>query len=76
MTLTELATELGVSESDAVAFVSGLRIWTDRGYTVEQAIGRHMAQMTRLVNNAAALASDVDFRTAVAGAAWDAVNAA
>jgi len=52
MTIAELAAMTGQSESDATAFVKCLRMWMDKGYNMEQAIEKHMSQMTRLLNNA------------------------
>jgi predicted RNA-binding protein with PIN domain len=57
MTIQELAAEMNMPLADVSAFVSCLSVWTAKGYTVEQAIERHMAQMTRLANNAVAFAS-------------------
>ncbi|OQS42304.1 hypothetical protein [Chromobacterium haemolyticum] len=70
----ELASLMGVSESDCVAFLDCLRVWTDKGYSVEQAIERHMQQMRRLVNAASDVAKHPEIRTAAANAVWDAVN--
>ena len=50
-TLTTLAAEMNVKASDLAAFVECLRIWLAKGYSLEQAIERHMAQMNRLVNH-------------------------
>lgn len=41
-----------ITRTDVDAFVACLKIWTEKGYTVEQAITRHRAQMRRFANNA------------------------
>ena len=51
MTIEQLAAEMGVSTRDVCGFVACLSVWVRKGYTFEQAIERHMAQMTRLANN-------------------------
>lgn len=53
MTIAALAAHMNVSQSDVRAFVSCLKIYTDKGQTIEQAIASHMNQMERLANNAA-----------------------
>ena len=60
MTITDLAKEMNVSENDVVAFVECLKVWIAKGYSIEQAIEKHMAQMVRLVNNAVALSSKTE----------------
>ena len=50
MTTKELAKLMGVTEGDVVAFVACLQVWLAKGLTLEQAIGRHMDQMERLVD--------------------------
>lgn len=52
MTITELAALMNVSEKDCAAFINCLRVWTAKGYSIEQAIDRHMAQMNRFVESA------------------------
>lgn len=47
-----LAAEMNVSTADLMGFIAGLSVWINKGYSVDQAIERHMAQMTRFVNNA------------------------
>ena len=51
MDVATLAVEMGVTASDLNAFVECLRVWIAKGYTLEQAIERHMAQMNRLAAN-------------------------
>lgn len=55
MTIQDLAALMGQSESDVAGFVEGVRVWTNRGYSLERAIEKHMQQMTRFVNNAVEL---------------------
>lgn len=52
MSTKELAKLMGVTEGDVKAFVACLSVWTAKGYTLEQAIEKHMAQMERLAGNA------------------------
>jgi hypothetical protein len=52
MTISELAKMMNQSESDVSAFVECLRVWMNKGMTIEQAVERHMTQMTRFANNA------------------------
>lgn len=72
MQIKELAELMNVSESDTRAFVDCLRVWTAKGYTLEQAIERHMQQMRRMVAQAVQIADQP--REQIAGAVWDAVN--
>jgi hypothetical protein len=52
MTIEALAKEMGATVEDTKAFVAGLSVWTRKGYSVEQAIEKHMQQMYRIANNA------------------------
>lgn len=52
MSKKELAKLMGVTETDVTAFVACLSVWTAKGYTLEQAIEKHIAQMERLASNA------------------------
>ena len=54
--MEELAKTMGVSVSDAQGFVDCLRVWIDKGFSLDEAIERHQAQMVRMVNNAVTLA--------------------
>jgi hypothetical protein len=47
--IAELAADMNVSENDMASFVNCLKVWTDKGMTLEQAIERNMQQMQRLV---------------------------
>lgn len=52
MTTNELAKLMGQKESDVQSFVDCLRVWIDKGYTIEAAIEKHMAQMGRFLDHA------------------------
>ena len=49
--INELAKEMNVSPTDVLAFVRCLRVWVEKGYTFEQAIAKHSAQMNRLASH-------------------------
>lgn len=66
-TVSQLAADCGVSETDAAAFVECLRVWLDKGMTFEQAVERHMRQMLRLAEHSADLSRDEEVRAAVVG---------
>lgn len=51
-TAKDLATEMGVTEGDVVAFIACLSVWTAKGYGLEAAIERHLRQMEKLAENA------------------------
>jgi len=51
MTIETLAAEMNISPADLSSFIACLRVWLCKGYTLEQAIERHMAQMDRLAAN-------------------------
>jgi hypothetical protein len=53
-TIADLAKMMNVTEADVAGFVACLRVWLAKGYTFDQAIERHMAQMHRFVNRDAA----------------------
>lgn len=81
MNIQELAKEMNVSESDASAFVECLKVWINKGYSLEQAIAKHMQQMQRMVNeaydamsNPAKTEKRASFKQAAAEMVWDAVN--
>lgn len=52
MNTQQLAALMGVSESDAQGFVDCLRVWTDKGFSVEQAIEKNIAAWGALLANA------------------------
>lgn len=49
MNISQLAGVMGKPESDVQRFVDCLRIWTDKGYTLEEAIAKNEEQMMRIV---------------------------
>jgi len=51
--MVKMSDIMGVGESDVVSFIQCLQIWTDRGYSLDEAIGKHMEQMGRFINKAA-----------------------
>jgi|GEM_PF-4509353 len=72
--IDHLAAETRVSSADAKAFVACLQVWIAKGYSLEQAIERHMAQMARLVAHCEQLCKR-QARAALAGAMWDDLHA-
>jgi hypothetical protein len=50
MNIAELAALMGQKESDVVAFIDCLRVWMNKGYSLEESIARHMAQMARMID--------------------------
>lgn len=83
MTTNQLSALMGVTESDLAGFLSALKVWTDKGYSVEQAIERHMATMSALLNNVSEgfsrtesihHAPAVALRGVCASLVWDSVN--
>lgn len=63
MNIQELAALMGQKESDVAAFVEGLRVWIAKGYTIEEAINKHLAQMVRMVDNAVKLSENETVRS-------------
>lgn len=81
MNLSELSTAMGATEKDTAAFVECLGVWTAKGYSVEQAIDKHMQQMRRMANEAYEALSNPckankasAMKTAAAELVWHAVN--
>lgn len=58
MNTQQLAAEMNMPLSDVTDFVNCLKVWTDKGFSIEEAITKHTAQMTRLVNNSVKVAHD------------------
>lgn len=54
MNIQQLAAEMGVQESTLQSFVNCLRVWTDKGYSLEDAIKKHMDIMNRMKANSQA----------------------
>ena len=63
--VTDLAEEMKVSVADLTSFVTCLRVWTDKGLSLEDAIAAHTRQMTRFVNAAVDLAHSIEGRRLV-----------
>jgi len=81
--LTSLAALMGVTESDLAGFICGLKVWTDKGHSVEQAIERHLATLSGLLTNVSDGFSRtesrhheaaVSLKAAAASLVWDSVN--
>lgn len=81
--LTNLAALMGVTESDLAGFLAGLKVWTNKGYTVERAIERHLATLSGLLTNYSEGLSRtesrhhegaVSLKAAAASLVWDSVN--
>ena len=77
MNIKQLAVMMGATEADTAGFVACLRIWTDQGYTVEQAIARNLEVQRRVLDCASEGASNElsRFRPAVNALAALAVEA-
>lgn len=46
--ITDFAKKSGVSVKDAIRFIECLKVWTDKGYSLEQAIEKNKAQLLRM----------------------------
>jgi len=60
--IESLAKEMNVTENDLIGFLSSIKIWMDKGYSMEEAIQKNLAQMVRLVNNSVKLSKDENMR--------------
>jgi len=60
--IESLAKEMNVTENDLIGFLSAIKIWMDKGYSMEEAIQKNLAQMVRLVNNSVKLSKDENMR--------------
>lgn len=60
--ITTLAKEMNVTENDLIGFLSAIKVWMDKGYTMEDAIAKNLEQMTRLVNNSVKLSYDENMK--------------
>ena len=60
--ITTLAKEMNVTENDLIGFLSAIKLWMNKGYTMEDAIAKNMQQMTRLVNNSYKLAHNENMK--------------
>ncbi len=66
--IESLAKEMNVTENDLIGFLSAIKIWMDKGYSMEEAIQKNLAQMVRLVNNSVKLSKDENMRELATGA--------
>jgi hypothetical protein len=66
--IESLAKEMNVTENDLIGFLSAIKIWMDKGYSMEEAIQKNLAQMVRLVNNSVKLSKDENMRLLAIGA--------
>ena len=66
--IESLAKEMNVTENDLSGFLSAIKIWMDKGYSMEEAIQKNLAQMVRLVNNSVKLSKDENMRELAIGA--------
>ena len=57
-----LAKEMNVTENDLIGFLSAIKIWMDKGYSMEESIQKNLAQMVRFVNNSVKLSKDENMR--------------
>lgn len=66
--IESLAKEMNVTENDLIGFLSSIKIWMDKGYSMEEAIQKNLSQMVRLVNNSVKLSKDENMRELAIGA--------
>ena len=66
--IESLAKEMNVTENDLIGFLSAIKIWMDKGYSMEEAIQKNIAQMVRFVNNSVKLSKDENMRELAIGA--------
>lgn len=66
--IESLAKEMNVTENDLIGFLSAIKIWMDKGYSMEEAIQKNLAQMVRFVNNSVKLSKDENMRELAIGA--------
>ena len=66
--IESLAKEMNVTENDLIGFLSAIKIWMDKGYSMEESIQKNLAQMVRFVNNSVKLSKDENMRELAIGA--------
>ena len=66
--IESLVKEMNVTENDLIGFLSAIKIWMDKGYSMEEAIQKNLDQMVRLVNNSVKLSKDENMRELAIGA--------
>ena len=82
--IANLAAEMGVSVEDLASFIGCLSVWTNKGYTVEEAIRANLSTMETmlhrvsdgLTNEYSAFRSSANaLKQHVASEVWDTVQA-
>lgn len=63
MNIQQLAAEMSMPLADVTAFVNCLKVWTDKGLSIEDAITKHMSQMARLASNSHKLPTSIATET-------------
>ena len=66
--IESLAKEMNVTENDLIGFLSAIKIWMDKGYSMDEAIQKNLAQMVMFVNNGVKLSKDENMRELAIGA--------
>lgn len=59
MNIEQMAAEMNVSESTFMSFVNCLRVWTDKGFSIEEAIIKHQDIVSRMKANPAGVVAFV-----------------
>ena len=75
MTIAELAEIIGVTESAVAGYVDSLAAWMAKGYTLEEAIAKNMAAVTRIAERAVPLAYELAHDEVFVGALYDDLRA-
>lgn len=82
MNKAELAKLMNVSESNLESYLAGLSVWIAKGYTVEQAIEKHMQTMQAMCQRVYAMSTSEAYPERMdglcdvaAGLVWNEVNA-
>ena len=63
MTVSQLAAEMNVTEADLAGFIACLSVWAAKGYSFEECIEKHMAQMTNLAENSCEMVRSTGIRS-------------
>lgn len=82
MNKAELAKLMNVKESDLDAYLAGLSVWIAKGYTVEQAIEKHMQTLQTMCQRVYDMSTSEAYPERMAGLCdvtaglvWDEVHA-
>ena len=75
MTITKLAEMMGVTENAVAGYVDSLAAWVAHGYSLEDAIAKNMAAVTRIAERAVPLAYDLAHDEVFVGALYDDIRA-